>query len=79
MALAKLDNNVCMTPHFVFNEFCKSFSIISKFAFVVVFTHLVPKCVTFVNIPHLWVLVDVQDVIAKLSLFFNDFFSSSSI
>jgi hypothetical protein len=24
-------------------------------------------------------LVDVQDVIAKLSLFFNDFFSSSSI
>jgi hypothetical protein len=78
MALAKLDNNVCMTPHFVFNEFCKSFSIISKFC-CSLHTPCPKKCVIFVNIPHLWVLVDVQDVIAKLSLFFNDFFSSSSI
>ncbi len=61
ITIAKLDDIMFYDPPFCFHGSCKSFNTI-MFVFVVVFTHLVSKCVAFMTIPHIWVFVDVQEI-----------------
>jgi hypothetical protein len=71
ITIAKLDDVMFYGPPFCFHGSCKSFSTI-MFVFVVVFTHLLSKCVASMIIPHIWVFVDVQEITPKLIFFFSN-------